>query len=203
MCLGRLLHWKGFYLAIRAFAIFARGNPEAELWIVGGGPFRRELEKAAAQTGMASQKRFFGELPHAAATETLAQAHVLIHPALHEAFGNVCLEAMAAGRPVICLDIGGPAAQVTPQTGLVVPATTPEEAVQAMASFLPTTLADNRALLAKLSVQARAWVREKFSVRRVGAALSGFWAEAIASHAESRRGEEYLPPFFGKRLQSC
>ncbi len=116
ICLGRLLHWKGFYLAIRAFAIFARQDPEAELWIVGGGPFRRELEKTAAQTGMVSRIRFCGHLPHDETMDKLAQSHVLIHPALHDNFPAVCLEAMAAGRPVVCLDLGGPASQVTAET---------------------------------------------------------------------------------------
>ncbi len=90
MCLGRLIHWKGFYLAIRAFAVFARKNPDAELWIVGSGPFREKLEKTAADTGMAERVRFFGHVSHVEAMAKLAQAHVLLHPALHEAFGAVC-----------------------------------------------------------------------------------------------------------------
>jgi glycosyltransferase involved in cell wall biosynthesis len=185
MCLGRLLHWKGFYLAIRAFAIFARKNVEAELWIVGSGPDQRELEKTAAQTGMASRVRFLGQLSHAGAMERLAQVHVLLHPALHENFPGVCLEAMAAGRPVICLDIGGPAIQVTPETGFVVPATNPAESVEKLAAAL-TTLANDRALLARMSVNARARVRQEFTTSRTGAAMSAFYAEAVASRAEAR-----------------
>ena len=64
ICMGRLLHWKGFYLAIRAFAKFARNQPDAELWIVGGGPFRAKLEQTAAETGVSSRVRFFGHLSH-------------------------------------------------------------------------------------------------------------------------------------------
>jgi len=55
LCLGRHLHWKGFHLAIRAFAQFAKTNRDAELWIVHTGPFRAELEKTAARSG--SEKR--------------------------------------------------------------------------------------------------------------------------------------------------
>ena len=43
---------------------------------------------------------------------------------------------MAAGKPVICLDIGGPATLVTAKTGFCVPAGTPEQAVQEMAGAL-------------------------------------------------------------------
>lgn len=186
LCLGRLVHWKGFYLAICAFALFARKNPEAELWIAGGGPFQRELEQTAARSGVASRIRFLGALSHAAAMEKLAEAHVLVHPALHEAFGNVCLEAMAAGRPVVCLGVGGPAVQVTAQTGLVVPATTPDEAVTTMADFL-ARISDDRELLLKLSAQARAHVRANFTMRKIGGALDAVWAEAVASQAGGPR----------------
>jgi glycosyltransferase involved in cell wall biosynthesis len=185
ICIGRLLHWKGFHLAIRAFGIFARNNPEAELWIVNEGPFQRELEKTAARAGVSSRVRFFGHLPSfSEVLGKLAQAHVLMHPALHEAFGNVCQEAMAAGRPVVCLDIGGPASQVTPETGFAAPATTPEDAVQAMAAFL-ARVAGNRALLADMSAKARVRVRDKFSMRMMGSAVDAFYRQAVALPADS------------------
>ena len=181
ICMGRLLHWKGFHLAIRAFGIFAKNDPQAELWIVNDGPFQRELEKIAARAGVASRVRFFGHLPSFnEVLAKLAQAHVLMHPALHEAFGNVCQEAMAAGRPVVCLDIGGPASQVTPETGFAAPAASPEEAVQAMAAFL-ARIASNRALLADMSAKARVRVREKFSMRMMGSAIDSFYQQALCS----------------------
>jgi len=185
ICMGRLLHWKGFHLAIRAFGIFARNNPEAELLIVNDGPFQRELERTAARAGVSSRVRFFGHLPSfSAVLEKLAQAHVLMHPALHEAFGNVCQEAMAAGRPVVCLDIGGPASQVTPETGFAAPATTPEDAVQAMAAFL-ARVDGNRALLADMSAKARVRVRDKFSMRMMGSTIDSFYHQAVAPRADS------------------
>jgi len=188
ICLGRLLHWKGFHLAIRAFGVFARNDPEAELWIVNEGPFERELEKTAARAAVASRVRFFGHLPsYSQVLEKLAQAHVLMHPALHEAFGNVCQEAMAAGRPVVCLDIGGPASQVTPETGFAAPATTPAEAVQAMAVFL-ARVAGNRALLAEMSAKARARVRDHFSMRMLGSAIDSFYHQAVMRHRTSASG---------------
>jgi len=184
LCLGRLLHWKGFHLAIRAFAIFAKKNPEAELWIAGDGPFRGELEKVAGETGISSRVRFLGHLSHAAAKDRLAQAHVLLHPSLHEAFGYVCLEALASGRPVVCLDIGGPALQVSAETGFVASATTPQESVQAMASYL-TTIAGNRDLLAEISDRCRTRVHTEFTMRRTGAIINSFYAEAVASREKS------------------
>jgi len=183
ICVGRHVHWKGFYLAIRAFAQFAKKNSSAELWIVNDGPFRRELEKTAAQTGVSARVKFLGTLPkYSDVLEKLGESHVLMHPALHEGFGNVCLEAMAAGRPVVCLDIGGPASQITPETGYAAPATTPEEAVGAMAVFLEK-LDRDRPLLAAMSAKAREHVRQQFTMRRFNDTMRSFYREAVEMHA--------------------
>lgn len=180
ICVGRHVHWKGFYLAIRAFAQFARKQAAAELWIVNDGPFRAQLEKTAAQTGVAARVKFFGTLPkYADVLEKLGQSHVLLHPALHEAFGNVCAEAMAAGRPVGCLDIGGPASQVTPETGFAAPATSPAAAIAALAEFLER-LDNDRALLARMSAAARQRARTQFSMQVVNERMRRFYAEAVA-----------------------
>lgn len=122
---GRLLHWKGFHLGLRAFA--AARLQDAEYWVVGDGPERSRLEALTSALGIRDQVRFFGHRPRAETLELLEQSHVLVHPSLHDSGGWVCLEAMAAGRPVVCLNIGGPATQVTPQTGIIVPAGSPQQ----------------------------------------------------------------------------
>jgi glycosyltransferase involved in cell wall biosynthesis len=182
ICIGRLLHWKGFDLAIRAFGRFSQQSKRSELWIVNDGPHRAELERLAFQSSAGSRIRFFGRLnAYTEVMQKLAQSHVLLHPALHEGFGNVCLEALAAGRPVVCLNIGGPAAQVTPDTGFVAPATTPAEAVEAMAGFL-STIDQDRSLLAGMSARAKARARSEFAMRRTGRAMRSLYAEAISAH---------------------
>jgi glycosyltransferase involved in cell wall biosynthesis len=182
ICVGRHVHWKGFHLAIRAFARFAARSPGAELWIVNDGPFRPVLERTAAQTGVSGRVKFLGTLPrYADVLEKLGQSHVLLHPALHEGFGNVCLEAMAAGRPVGCLDIGGPASQITPATGFAAPATNPGEAVAALAAFLER-LDRDRALLATMSAAARAHVQKNFTMRQINERMRTFYCEAVAEH---------------------
>jgi len=187
LCIGRHVHWKGFYLAIRAFAQFAKKNPEAELWIASDGPFRRELEKTATQTGMASRVKFLGKLPkYTDVLEKIGGSHVLVHPALHEGFGNVCMEAMAAGRPVACLDIGGPASQITQETGFAAPATNPAEAVAALAGFLEKIDRD-RALLARMSAAARAHVQKNFTMRRINEQMRTFYTEAVEQHRASSK----------------
>lgn len=187
ICIGRHLHWKGFHLAIRAFAEFARDKAGAELHIINDGPFRSELEKTAAQTGVAACVKFLGTLPaYTDLLNELGTSHVLLHPALHEGFGNVCLEAMAAGRPVVCLDIGGPASQVTRETGFAAPVTTPAEAVAAMARFLAKIDGD-RPLLSAMSAAARAHAQKNFTMRHIHETMRGFYREAVELHRNARQ----------------
>ncbi|MCU0527265.1 MAG: glycosyltransferase [Elainella sp. Prado103] len=132
--MGRLLHWKGFHLGIRAFA--AAKLPDAEYWIVGEGKELANLQQLAQDLGVGDRVKFWGKLPRTETLERLGECHVLVHPSLHDSGGWVCLEGMAAGRPILCLDLGGPGVQVTGETGIKVPAHTPEQAVKDLATAM-------------------------------------------------------------------
>ena len=131
LSVGRLLAWKGFHLGIVAFA--RSGLEGAEYWIVGDGPERRRLEALARRLGVAGRVRFWGTLPRQEVLRLLARVHALVHPSLHDSGGWVCLEAMAAGRPVICLNLGGPGVQVTEEAGFKVPASGFSQALEGLA----------------------------------------------------------------------
>jgi glycosyltransferase involved in cell wall biosynthesis len=161
LSLGRLLHWKGFELSLRAFARFARRSPTSEYWIVGDGPERRRLEKLAQNLGLTGKVRFWEMIPRSEVLGKPADCDVLVHPSLHDSGGWVCLEAMAAGRPVLCLDLGGPALQVTEETGIKIPATSPEQVVSGLAAAM-TRLARDLGLRIRLGIAARQRVQEHF-----------------------------------------
>ena len=133
LSVGRLLHWKGFHLGLAAFASVKNINHAAEYWIIGDGPELRNLERQAKNLGIEGKVRFLGSLPRDQVLERLAECDILVHPSLHDSGGWVCLEAMAAGRPVICLDLGGPNLQVTDETGFRIPARNPKGAVAGIA----------------------------------------------------------------------
>ncbi len=132
--IGNLIHLKGFHLGIMAFA--QSGLSNTEYWIVGNGPERSRLEDLARRLNVADRVKFFGQLPRTEALKLLGHSHALIHPSLHDSGGLVCLEAMAAGRPVICLDLGGPATQVTEETGFKVTARKPNQTVAELAQAM-------------------------------------------------------------------
>jgi glycosyltransferase involved in cell wall biosynthesis len=169
LSIGRLLHWKGFDLGLQAFAQAAL--PHAEYWIVGDGPERRSLQRLAETLGIASQVRFLETLPRQETLQTLASCHVLVHPSLHDSGALVCLEAMAAGRPVVCLNLGGPAVQVTPETGFKIAAHTPNQAIADLATAL-TQLAGHPDLRVQMGQAARQRVQSTYNWQTKGAILA-------------------------------
>jgi glycosyltransferase involved in cell wall biosynthesis len=173
--MGRNLHWKGFHLSLRAFAKFRTSYPDAEYWITGRGPESDNLKALARDLGVKDKVVFWGELATLKEVYAkLAESDLLVHPALHEAFGNVCLEAMAAGRPVICLDLGGPALQVTKDSGIKVPAISPEQVVSDLAAAM-MQLAEDPDLRIRLGVAARQRVREHFDWDQKGVFMANMY----------------------------
>jgi len=141
MSAGRLIGLKGFSLGLRAFA--AAGIPHAEYWLIGDGPDRQRLENLARELGVSEQVRFLGWCVREKALESMGQCHVLVHPSLHDSGGWVCLEAMAAAKPVICLNWAGPGTQVPDTAGfLVVPKST-EQVIDQMAAAMGRLVNDS------------------------------------------------------------
>lgn len=78
--------------------------PNIRLAIVGDGPAREQLEELFADT----QTVFTGYLRGEELAHAYASADLFMLPSAHETFGNVALEAMASGLPVIAAAAGGP-----------------------------------------------------------------------------------------------
>ena len=160
--MGRMLHWKGFDLGMEAFARAA--IPKSSYWLIGDGPERERLKQLAARRGIADRVVFWGRLSRPQTLAKLAECHALVHPSLHESGGLVCLEAMAAGRPVICLDHGGPGVQVADEAGFKVEVRDRDQVVADMADAM-TVLADDPKKWAEMGAAGRRHVEDAYSWR--------------------------------------
>ena len=178
--IGALLHLKGFHLGLKAFA--AAAIPQSEYWIVGDGPERSNLSDLVRDLGLTDRVRFWGTQPRPDALEKLAACHVLVHPSLHDSGGWVCLEAMASGKPVICLDLGGPAELVTDRTGVKVLAGNPEQAVSDIARAM-TDLGTNSDLRNTMGEAGRQRVRDEYIWEKKGDRLDALYASVLNNRA--------------------
>lgn len=174
--IGRLLSLKGFHLGLRAFA--RAGIEGAEYWLIGDGPEREGLKALADDLRIAERVHFWGWLSREESLRKLGEGHVLVHPTLHDSGGWVCLEAMAAGRPVICLDLGGPAVQVTGEAGLKVPAHDPQQAVRDLAEAMQH-LVRHPELLRTMGEAGRQRVRKAFRWESKGRFLEATYGEVV------------------------
>jgi glycosyltransferase involved in cell wall biosynthesis len=192
--IGRILHWKGLHLGLRAFA--ALGNVDAEYWIVGDGPEEAALKQLAAELQLGERVKFLGRLGRNEVFQRIADSHVLLHPALHDSGGFVCIEAMAAGRPVVCLKLGGPAELVSEDCGLAVPAIGPQQAIRDLTIAMRKVLGD-RAWCAQLAQCGRRRVREHFDYARRGSIMDLVYRRALAAPATVTPIEESAPQVRG------
>ncbi|OHC76399.1 MAG: hypothetical protein A3G18_03675 [Rhodospirillales bacterium RIFCSPLOWO2_12_FULL_58_28] len=99
---GRLVGWKRFNLVISAVG----GCDDVELVIVGDGPERKSLENLVEKT-CSGRVQFLGMLNKAQVSDELLKSDVFVLPSIGESFGNVFVEAMACGLPVIGARAGG------------------------------------------------------------------------------------------------
>jgi glycosyltransferase involved in cell wall biosynthesis len=139
----RLIHWKAVDLAIEAVAAARSRGLDARLTVLQDGPERPSLERLAVNLGIGDAVTFAGRLPTLGDVyRTIRESDALIHPALHEAFGQACLEALALGTPVICLDWAGPGVIVTGECGYKIVPGSKKETVERFADAIMNLNAD-------------------------------------------------------------
>lgn len=100
---GALNPRKGQQLAIEAVASI----PGANLFLIGHGPSRGELEALARRLGIAERVRFLGTRPHGELPRWLAAADVSLLATVSEGLANVWIESLSCGTPVVTTDVGG------------------------------------------------------------------------------------------------
>ncbi|HSK42219.1 MAG TPA: glycosyltransferase family 4 protein [Arenibaculum sp.] len=154
---GRFLYWKGGDLALRAFAALLRDRPHAELTFVGQGPEGDRWRRLAEALGVADKVRWVPWMAQPQLHATWRSQDVFLFPSLHDSSGNVVLEALAHGLPVVCLALGGPGRMVGVGCGFAVEAAegTPDHVAGRLANAL-ARLYDDPDLRHALSEGARA-----------------------------------------------
>jgi glycosyltransferase involved in cell wall biosynthesis len=103
LAVGRMVPEKGFSTLIDALALT---KPSTRLVLLGDGPERAALEAQALSLGVRERIDFRGYL--AEPWPAYREAKMLALPSWTEAFGNVLVEALGHGLPVVATRCGGP-----------------------------------------------------------------------------------------------
>lgn len=170
--LGRINWKKGLDRLLAAFALVN----DARLVIAGhdDDQSRPALEERAQRLGLADRVTFTGPVHGAGKSALLTGAQLLVLPSYSENFGNVVLEAMAAGRPVVVTPEVGLAPVVTSVGAGLVAAGGPESLSRAMVMLLGDP--EQRLEMGKRGAQA---VAERFSWSTVAAQMESLYESAI------------------------
>ena len=102
---GRLVASKDFPTLIRAFAEVKK-EVSSRLLILGEGEQRPALERLIAELRLVDDVLLAGYTPNPYAH--MARAKLFVLSSAYEAFGNVLIESLAAGTPVVATDCPGP-----------------------------------------------------------------------------------------------
>lgn len=103
---GRLIRHKQFSMLLQAFERLRR-HIDAQLVLIGRGPRRKALGDKVNKLGLQNHVDFLGFVDNP--YKYMKRADLLAHPARHEGFGLVVVEALACGTPVVATNCpGGP-----------------------------------------------------------------------------------------------
>jgi glycosyltransferase involved in cell wall biosynthesis len=155
---GRLSRAKDQESLIKAFALARSQIGHLELWVVGEGPLRLELEQLTRDLDVEDAVTFFGEQVDVSAFYLNADLYVM--SSITEGLPMSLLEAMSAGLPSVVTSVGG-MAEVARMCESVV--TVPPSDYRALAQSI-CEAAKNRCALDRLRQAARQCYETRFTL---------------------------------------
>lgn len=139
VCVGRLGEQKGHLLLVLAVSQLVAEGEKFQLFLVGDGPLRTELENLITALNLQDHIIITGWANSTEVQQQIIAAKALVLPSFAEGLPVVIMEAMALGRPVISTYIAGIPELVQPGiSGWLVPAGSLEDLVLAMRAALTT-----------------------------------------------------------------
>lgn len=174
---GRISPWKGQHIFIQAAALVNQRFPQARFFIIGATLFGedqydQEVRQLPSQLGIQDHVEFTGfrnDIKHA-----IAGLDLLVHASTKgEPFGQVIIEGMAAGKPVVATDGGGvPEIVEDGHTGILVPMGD----VEAMAEAICQILSDPMRAKA-MGTRGRQRVADHFTLEQTARRVEAVYAE--------------------------
>lgn len=179
---GRFIPFKAVNLLIRALKLLKDENSEIEyyLTLIGGGEEYFEYCKVLANDlGVSSNLEFLGRIRREEIVEFYQTCDIFCFPSLKETSGNVLLEAMSCGIPVIVADRGGPAELVDMNCGIKIPVTGEDDFVVRLKDAI-VLLARDKELRYFYAVNARKRIEQLYDNNSIGERITKIYEDALA-----------------------
>lgn len=180
---GELQTRKALPILLRAL-VQVRSQASFTLTVLGDGAQRDLWQAETQRLGLADLVQFRGRLPFAEAVAAMNQADLFCFTSLRDTSGNVVLEALAAGVPVVCFDHQGAGDMVSASCGVKLPVITPAQAIRDWGNTLVELAADPARLL-RLSEGITEQAR-KFLWDRNGDRVNALYAQLAASRGSAQ-----------------
>lgn len=183
---GELQTRKALPVLLRALALLHQ-DIAWQLDVVGDGPLRERWIAEATKLGIADRVHFLGRLPFAQAVERMDSAELFCFTSLRDTSGNVVLEALAAGVPVLCFDHQGAGDMVNEYSGVKLPVRSSRQAYLDWADAIATLAADPRRLYALsrgATVQARRFLWSRNHDR-----INEIYGQLVYQHSRQEQGD--------------
>lgn len=161
--IARLFDLKGHDQLFEILPKVVQSIPNIKLLLVGGGPYRERFESQLKQMGLRDKVVFTGLVPPSDVPGLVGIMDALIHLSLREGLPRALPQAMAAGKPVISLNLdGAPEVCIQGKTGFLLKDDVSNQLVEALVQ-----LASDRHLRKKLGEAGRAMVQKRFAVHHM------------------------------------
>jgi glycogen synthase len=179
LSVGRIEENKGFHLLAAALgALRELGRLQDGRWrwvVIGDGPFRRRLDRAIADAGVAASTLLVGRANDRDLHAWYETATLFVHPTLYEGSSLVTLEAMAHRRPVVGTIAGGVPDKVKPGiNGWLVAPGDPSALAAAISGAV-----EDRERLVTMGMASREIVEQEFSWDAAGRATVQLYEDLL------------------------
>jgi glycosyltransferase involved in cell wall biosynthesis len=176
---GRISPWKGQHIFIQAAALVHQDFPDARFFIIGSALFGedsydQEIRRLPGQLGIESIVKFTGF--RSDVDRAIAELDLVVHASTKgEPFGQVIIEAMAAGKPVVATNGGGvPEIVEDGRTGILVPMGDAQAMAQAICRILSNPVGAKA-----MGRQGRKRVADHFTLQQTARRVEAAYAKVL------------------------
>lgn len=181
---GRMLYWKGFELAIRAFLKAFQSNPDIELTVLGDTENNHSYEmykeylKKICGNAFEKNVHFVSAVPHGEMKEFYDRFDCLLNCSLRDSGCFVVMEGMSRRLPLICVNTGGPKVNTTVESAIKIEPVPMAEMIEQVAEAI-LKIAEDKELRDKMGKAAREHALETFLISSRTMQMNKFYAEVV------------------------